>query len=72
VPDDVSIVGYDNSSIAAPVGGFLTTIDGDRSTLGRRAVEFLLERLDGRSEPALEIVPPRLVIRKSTRALEAT
>jgi DNA-binding LacI/PurR family transcriptional regulator len=72
VPDDVSIVGYDNSSIAAPVGGFLTTIDGDRSTLGRRAVEFLLERLDGRSEPTLEIVHPRLVIRKSTRALEAT
>ena len=72
VPDDVSIVGYDNSSIAAPVGGFLTTIDGDRSTLGRRAVELLLERLDGRTEPTLEIVPPRLVIRKSTRALEAT
>jgi len=72
VPEDVSVVGYDNSSIAAPVGDFLTTIDGDRVTLGRRSVELLLERLDGRSKPVLEVVQPRLVIRHSTRALEAT
>jgi DNA-binding LacI/PurR family transcriptional regulator len=69
VPDDVSVVGYDNSSIAAPVGDFLTTIDGDRPNLGRRAVELLLERLEGRTDPVLEVVPPRLVTRNSTRAI---
>ncbi|MFW2383357.1 MAG: LacI family DNA-binding transcriptional regulator [Acidimicrobiales bacterium] len=68
VPDDISIVGYDNSSIAAPVGDFLTTIDGDRGALGRRAVELLLERLDGRTEPILEVIAPRLVTRDSTRS----
>lgn len=68
VPDDVSVVGYDNSSITAPVGDFLTTIDGDLPTLGRRAVELLLERLAGRTEPVLDVVPPRLVIRTSTRS----
>ena len=67
VPDDVSVVGYDNSTIAAPVGDFLTTIDGDRATLGTRSIELLLERLDGRTEPILEVVPPRLVTRHSTR-----
>ena len=72
VPSDVSVVGYDNSNIAAPVGDFLTTIDGDRETLGRRSVELLLERLDGRTRPTLEVIPPKLVIRNSTRALEAT
>jgi DNA-binding LacI/PurR family transcriptional regulator len=76
VPDDMSVVGYDNSSVAAPVGDFLTTIDGDMPTLGRRSVELLLERLDGRTEPLLEVVPPRLVIRHSTQTsnppMEAT
>lgn len=55
---------------AGPVGDFLTTIDGDRPTLGRRAVELLLERLEGRTEPVLEVVAPRLVIRNSTRPME--
>lgn len=67
VPDDISVVGYDNSSISAPVGGYLTTVDGDRATLGRRSVELLLDRLDGRTEPVLEVVAPRLVTRNSTR-----
>jgi DNA-binding LacI/PurR family transcriptional regulator len=70
VPDEVSVVGYDNSSIAAPVGDFLTTIDGDRAALGRRAVELLLERLGTRTDPGKEVVPPRLVLRKSTRPME--
>ncbi len=68
VPGDVSVVGYDNSSVTAPVGDFLTTIDGDLAALGRRAVELLLERLDGRTEPVVEVVPPRLVIRSSTQS----
>lgn len=67
VPGDISVIGYDNSTIAAPVGDFLTTIDGDRPTLGRRAVELLLERLNGRTDPVLEVVDPRLVLRSSTR-----
>ena len=66
VPDDVSVVGHDNSTTAAPIGDFLTTVDGDRPTLGRRAVELLLERLDGRTEPVLDIVTPELVTRAST------
>ena len=70
VPDEVSVVGYDNSSIAAPVGNFLSTIDGDRAKLGRRAVELLLERLGTRTDPVKEVIPPRLVLRNSTRSLE--
>jgi DNA-binding LacI/PurR family transcriptional regulator len=70
VPDDVSVIGYDNSSIAAPIGDFLSTIDGDRATLGRRSVELLLERLGGRSAPVREVIQPRLIIRNSTRPRE--
>ena len=66
IPGDIAVLGYDNSSIAAPVDDFLTTIDGDLPTLGRRAVDLLLERLDGRTEPVLDVVAPRLVVRPST------
>ncbi len=66
VPDQVSMIGYDNSTTAAPVGDFLTTIDGDRTELGIRAVELLMQRLDGRLEPRLEVIKPELVVRSST------
>jgi DNA-binding LacI/PurR family transcriptional regulator len=70
VPADVSVVGYDNSTIAAPIGDFLSTVDGDRARLGRRSVELLVERLGGRTEPVLDVVPPQLVIRNSTLFME--
>jgi DNA-binding LacI/PurR family transcriptional regulator len=71
VPGDMSVVGFDNSSIAAPIGDFLTTIDGDLAAIGRRSVELLVERLDGRTEPVLDVVAPRLVVRHSTQPTEA-
>ncbi len=66
VPDDVSVIGYDNSTTAAPVGDFLTTIDGDRTELGSRAVKLLIERLNGRTSRELEVIEPQLVTRSST------
>lgn len=68
VPGHVSVIGYDNSTTAAPVGDFLTTIDGHRSELGSRAVELLIQRLNGRATRELEIIEPQLVTRTSTVA----
>lgn len=66
VPDDVSVVGYDNSTTAAPVGDFLTTIDGNRPELGTRAVQLLVERLAGRATRELVVIEPKLIVRHST------
>jgi DNA-binding LacI/PurR family transcriptional regulator len=67
VPDDVSVVGYDNSSLAALGHINLTTIDQPRRELGAIAVRLLIERLDqGRSQARHLVVPPRLVVRRTT------
>lgn len=67
VPDDISVVGFDDISLAAYMNVPLTTMRQDAHEIGRLAVELLLDRLDGVIDPPRrEAVPTRLQIRSST------
>ncbi|GAA4674058.1 substrate-binding domain-containing protein [Streptomyces chumphonensis] len=67
VPGRLSVVGYDNSTVAALVRPRLTSVDQPRPELGRTAVRLLLERaVDGRTADRHEVLRPRLVPRTST------
>jgi LacI family kdg operon repressor len=65
---DIGFVGFDDTEWAPLVGPGLTTIAQPTDDLGRVAVSCLLERLQGRSLPAREILlPGRLVVRGSSQ-----
>lgn len=67
VPQDLSIVGYDNSALADINHLSLTTINQPRAAMGRAAARLLFQRLDGkRTAPVREVVTPTLIERSST------
>ncbi|SLM99953.1 transcriptional regulator, LacI family [Brevibacterium yomogidense] len=68
VPQQLSMIGYDNTALAAAIRPALTSIDQPRTMMGGRAVQLLLERIEGRVEPLREVVAPSLAQRASTSA----
>jgi DNA-binding LacI/PurR family transcriptional regulator len=69
VPDELSVVGFDDIPLAAMVTPPLTTVALPTTLAGQAAVDLLLDRLqDGGQSTAPDVrkLPARLVIRGST------
>jgi DNA-binding LacI/PurR family transcriptional regulator len=67
IPDDVSLVGYDNVDFSGLGHIGLTTIDQPRRAIGMMAVEMLLQRLEGvRTRRRRVTIEPTLVVRTTT------
>ena len=68
VPGDVSVVGYDDSTLARLAHIDLTTVNQDAPAQARHAVGAAVSRLDDdRQEPVEVVLRPRLVIRGEHR-----
>lgn len=69
VPNDVSVVGYDNSPLAAYDLTSLTSVSGDPRELGEIAGRALLDCIENGGEArASRLLAPQLVVRRSTAA----
>jgi len=66
VPEDVAIVGYDNTAFCdlAPIS--LTSVDQSGQQLGMQAAQLLVERIKGRSHAEHVVITPRIVGRGSS------
>ncbi|WP_072801689.1 LacI family DNA-binding transcriptional regulator [Rhodococcoides yunnanense] len=73
IPDDVSIVGYDDSPLSSLTRIDLTTVRQDSAELARRALAFTVSMLDtADAEPGECVIEPELVIRGTTAAARPT
>ncbi|KIF66946.1 LacI family transcriptional regulator [Streptomyces sp. AcH 505] len=69
IPEDVSVVGFDDIPEASSFIPPLTTVHQDFSEVGRRCVEGVLRQIrNDTAEKGTTLVPTRLVIRGSTAA----
>jgi DNA-binding LacI/PurR family transcriptional regulator len=69
VPDDVSIVGFDDVPEAGYYRPPLTTMRQDFGEVGRRALSTLTDRMSGAIAPGLRVrVAPKLIVRASAAA----
>ncbi len=67
VPEDISLAGYDNTSIAALGPISLTSVDQDGHLMGVNSARLLLERIEEkRQRSVLLSFSPKLVPRRST------
>jgi DNA-binding LacI/PurR family transcriptional regulator len=70
VPQDISVVGFDDSRLARLSHVDLTTVAQDAGRMATLAVARAIDRLDGTPTGGREIViPPRLIVRGTTAAL---
>ena len=70
VPEDISIVGFDNIPESAHFVPGLTTVHQDFELLGRLAVEYIISMIENPDTPVYQrVLVPKLVVRGSTRPI---
>jgi DNA-binding LacI/PurR family transcriptional regulator len=70
VPEDVSVVGYDNSPMSQASYVQMTTVDDRSADVGREAAALILGMIEGSvTEPSTLLLDPSLVDRSTTRRL---
>lgn len=73
IPDDLSVVGFDNTILATSVDPPLTSVAQPIQEMGRQVVELLIARIEGRKKMKRRVILlPELVFRRSTKSLLST
>ena len=70
VPDDLSVIGFDNVPESALVEPPLTTIEQPIQQMGFDAAQILIRLIDKQPVPTHTMLPTRLVVRGSCRSIE--
>ncbi|GIF01728.1 LacI family DNA-binding transcriptional regulator [Paractinoplanes rishiriensis] len=69
IPDDISVVGYDNSALAAFGPISLTSVDQDGREMGANAARLVIDRIADRTRRTVQVkLTPSLAVRRTTAA----
>jgi LacI family transcriptional regulator len=72
IPEDLTVVGYDNIAVTGITRLSLTTIDQSGLLTGAAAANLLLERMNGRTTPSRYVIPPRLIVRATSGPVDVS
>ncbi|AWN22355.1 hypothetical protein DKM44_03150 [Deinococcus irradiatisoli] len=67
VPDDLSLIGFDDVQGAEYIAGGLSTVYHPAAEMAAAGIGLLLERCAGRPVPPRTQIAPRLILRRTTR-----
>lgn len=69
VPEDISVIGFDNIDLGQHFIPSISTVDIDKEKMGMKAVDMLLERISKKAVKAETIVfPVNLIVRDSVKS----
>lgn len=71
VPEDISIISFDDSLLAISSEVKLTTIKHPKKNMGRQAAKCIIDMVEGRIEKPQYIYPVELIVRESCRRVES-
>ncbi|MGN0166567.1 MAG: LacI family DNA-binding transcriptional regulator [Acetatifactor sp.] len=66
IPQDISLVSYDNTYITELLMPKLTSVDYNYESFGEMLVESAVSAVEGREVPLLRMVEPTLIVRESS------
>ena len=69
LPEDISLVGYDNSNLAVATEVKLTTIKHPKEEMGKRVAHMIVDMINGKIGKPCFVYQPELVVRSSCKAL---
>ncbi len=73
IPEDISIIGFDDINLCSLISPTLTTIHQDAPLKGELAVNYIIDKLEGKSIPNTEtILPVKIVERESVATVKSS
>lgn len=70
VPEDVSIIGFNDTIMSQYITPPLTSIRVNLENLGEVAVQLMVERINNRTYPKKVIIPSEFIVRESVRKID--
>lgn len=66
IPEDISVVSYDNTFLAELITPRMTSIDYDYGEFGRQLIQSALAVIEGKEVPKTQYIETKLVVRETT------